>query len=249
MAKEQTNIPLAPYLRVPKELSGLDVEHRVRFWKLIGKEGLYLKRQEILKGLDKWGAKFLPVKRKWGVKVPLIPHSETSRTYDLLSLNSSAYGATLFWRAGGGKEPWSKVLGYHAYKHGPRSLPVRNVFGLSPESEKQLMVQSEIWESGFKAGLAAATKRMTASVKTQPETRLERILRQQSKSQTNQFLPIPTKKEAAEARKRERAEAVARRKAEAVVRKSERAEAARKRKLESEARAKTKKEKKRWFIF
>lgn len=151
---EPHNIPLNGLFSLPPGLATASVTDRAKFWKLLGQEALRLKQGEIKAGIDIWGNKFQPIKRRWGVRTPLIPHDGSSRTLELLALNSTARGATLFWRSGGGRTSWPTILGYHAYKHGTRSLPVRNAIGLSPQSVEHLMVKSEEWQAGFEAGLA-----------------------------------------------------------------------------------------------
>lgn len=158
MISEPKNIPLKGLFPLPDELADAPTQARVVFWRLIGTEALRLKRQEILSGIDRWGNKFQPVKRKWGDPTPLLPHGKASRTYRLLSLNSSAQGATLYWKSDGGRETWPTILGYHAYKHGPRSLPVRDELGLTQKSIGQLMAQADIWKAGYEAGLEWASK-------------------------------------------------------------------------------------------
>lgn len=146
MAVERKNIPLKGLFPLPKDLETAPVDIRGRFWKWLGSVALRLKRDEISEGVDRFGNKFLPVRRKWGEPTPLIPHGLSSRTYRLLTYNWSAQAATLYWRSGGGRESWPTILGYHAYKHGPRSLPVRNTIGLSPKSVRILEEQaSVIW--------------------------------------------------------------------------------------------------------
>jgi hypothetical protein len=145
---EPKNIPLRGLFSLPKALDSASIETRAKFWRLIGIEARHLKEREILSGIDRWGNKFQPVKRKWGNPTPLIPHGEDSRTYRLLTLNWTAQGATLYWRVGAGRMSWKTILGYHAYKHGPRSLPVRDEFGLSPKSIEILGARaSAIWKT------------------------------------------------------------------------------------------------------
>lgn len=138
MARELKNIPLKGLFPLPEGVMTAPFSVRALFWKAVGEEALRLKRGEIESGIDRWGARFKPVKRTWGDPTPLIPHGDQSRTYRLLALNFTAQGATLFWRSGGGRESWKTILGYHAYRHGPRSLPVRDVLGLSPRSVEGL---------------------------------------------------------------------------------------------------------------
>jgi hypothetical protein len=146
MLSEPKNIPLKGLFPLPKGLDTAPVDIRGRFWKWLGSVALRLKRDEISEGIDRFGNKFLPVRRKWGEPTPLLPHGLASRTYRLLTYNWSAQAATLYWKSGGGRESWPTILGYHAYKHGPRSLPVRNPIGLSPRSVRALEEQAQaIW--------------------------------------------------------------------------------------------------------
>lgn len=92
-----------------------------------------MKRIEILRAIGSDGDSLVPVKRRVGGP-PLIPHGVSSRTYRLLDRTVYADGATLFWRGG-----WKTILGYHAYKHGSRRLPVRNAIGISPAGRKRAM--------------------------------------------------------------------------------------------------------------
>ena len=176
MAPELKNIPLKGLFPLPEELADAPSQARAVFWKLIGTEALRLKRQEILSGIDRWGNKFQAVKRKWGNPTPLIPHGKASRTYRLLSLNSSAQGATLYWKSEGGRETWPTILGYHAYKHGPRSLPVRDELGLTKKSVNQLMAQADIWKAGYEAGLDWASRADEAMHPAQPKARPTRTV-------------------------------------------------------------------------
>lgn len=194
-SSEPKNIPLNGLFPLPPGLETASVPHRAKFWKLVGQEALRLKRGEIESGVDIWGNKFQTVKRQWGDPTPLLPHGQASRTYRLLSLNSTARGATLFWRAGGGRVPWPKILGYHAYRHGPRNLPVRNEIGLSPRSVEALMARSAEWQAGYEAGLEAGGGRAGTKAKGQ-ETRLERILREKKERAARGIAYAPAPKPA-----------------------------------------------------
>jgi len=182
MIAEPKNIPLKGLFKLPIELDSVSVQHRAKFWKILGEQALGLKQKEILSGIDRWGQSLKPVKRKWGDPTPLLPHGKQSRTYRLLSVNVTAQGATLYWRQGF-RVPWPRILGYHAYQHGKRALPVRNVLGLAPLSVEKLVQQTEMWKAGYEAGLEAAksAKAVVTPAPKQPatkETRLERILRE-----------------------------------------------------------------------
>jgi hypothetical protein len=146
MAAELKNIPLKGLFPIPPGVETASVQLRAAFWKQVGTAALRLKRKEILAGIDVWGKKLQPVKRTWGDPTPLIPHGEESKTYRLLTLTYSAQGATLYWRSSGSRVSWPTILGYHAYRHGPRSLPVRNEIGLSPRSIQHLTGEAKgIW--------------------------------------------------------------------------------------------------------
>lgn len=184
-ASEPKNIPLNGLFSLPPGLALTSVQHRAKFWKLIGKAAFSLKRGEIESGIDIWGNKFQPVKRSWGDSTPLLPHGKGSRTYRLLSLNSTARGATLFWKHGGGRESWSKILGYHAYQHGPRNLPVRNEIGLSPRSVEAVMARSAEWQAGYEAGKEASQAAQAAEpakkVQRKPRVVSEKILEERAR--------------------------------------------------------------------
>lgn len=263
-AGEPKNIRLGRILKVPPELAGVATEHRVAFWRIVGARALAVKRREVAAGIGADGEPLLPVKREKGGP-PLIPHGEGSRTYRLLALNYRATGATLFWRGGGGRESWPTILGYHAYRHGPRSLPVRNTIGISPDGTRQIMAEGEAWQAGYKAGRDAALKdamlgkgpkvkvsaveklpRVTVvkgpkSIKVEDETR-RRTEEARLKAEAEARREAEESRQKAEAEARRKAEEETRRRAaEEAGRKAEearlKAEAAR-RKAEEEARKK-----------
>ena len=199
-AGEPKTISLEDLIPVPGELGSLDPSTRHAFWRIIGDKALAVKRREILDGIGADGEDLQPVRRTEGGP-PLIPHDARSRTYRLLSLSARANGATLFWRAGGGRTSWPTILGYHAYMHGPRSLPVRNTIGISPEGRRAIAVESEAWRAGYKAGREAALKDAILGkgprVKVSPGRQRPRV--------------VEVKETKVERQARERAEAEARR--------------------------------------
>ena len=150
MAAERKNIPLSAVFDFPeglsKALANAPLEKRKEFWKILGIEANRLKHEEVLRGIDRYGNKFQPVKRKLGNLTPLVPHGEKSRTYYLLNLNSRANGGILYWKSGGGRESLEHYSGYHAYRHGPRSLPVRDEFWLSPRSRESCRANDDFFE-------------------------------------------------------------------------------------------------------
>lgn len=137
-------------------LTGVDFEPRGTLWALAGESlrraywrhvadfAMDTKRREIRAGIGKDGRKLKPVKktsRPDGAKgPPLIPHYATSRTQRNLAKSSTASSATLFWRGG-----WARILGYHAYKHGARALPVRNTIGISPKGLRAIAQDGRDW--------------------------------------------------------------------------------------------------------
>ncbi len=119
------------------EPPGYDVapmEARKWYWKTLGDIAHEIKREEISRGIGISGRPLKPIIQKYrkdgATGPPLIPHDFESRTQRLLAVHVMIDGVTLFWR-GHGRQSWATILGYHAYKHGPRALPVRNTIGIS----------------------------------------------------------------------------------------------------------------------
>jgi hypothetical protein len=121
---------------------------RRAYWRRLGEIALEVKRREIRRGIGIDGKKLKPVKpesRPDGAKgPPLIPHYAESRTINLLDVRTTASAATLYWK-GHGRTSWAKILGYHAYKHGARALPVRNTIGISPAGRKKIARDARDW--------------------------------------------------------------------------------------------------------
>lgn len=144
MRGEPLNIRLTAPEWSPPGYDSAPAERKRRWWMVLGHAALIVKRAEILRGVGVLGP-LLPVKRRKGGP-PLIPHGVSSRTYRLLALRVGSDGATLFWYGG-----WKTILGYHAYKHGPRSLPVRDTIGISPGGRRKVMSRAlaewERWRS------------------------------------------------------------------------------------------------------
>jgi hypothetical protein len=114
---------------------------RLAYFRKLGEIALEVKKAEIRRGISRTGRKLKPVKmqyRKDGATgPPLIPHVDESRTIRLLAAHAMVTGVTLFWRPDAGRS-WRRILGYHAYKHGPRSLPVRNTIGITPKGQQTI---------------------------------------------------------------------------------------------------------------
>lgn len=118
---------------------------RLDYWDRVGEIALEVKKAEIRRGIGKNGRKLKPVKMRYrkdgATGPPLIPHVEESRTIRLLAAHPMVNGVTLYWKSDAGKS-WRRILGYHAYKHGPRSLPVRNTIGITPAGLKAIARRS-----------------------------------------------------------------------------------------------------------
>lgn len=226
-AGEPKTIRLEDLISVPPELATVTIDHRATYWRLVGDRALRVKKGEILDGIGADGERLLPVQRRGGGP-PLVPHRANSRTYRLLALAARADGASLYWRSGGGRTTWPTILGYHAYKHGPRSLPIRNTIGISPEGTREVMAESEAWRAGFKAGRDAAMKEIIKGGKVSPKDLAPRVRAVKAKE-----VPGPRETKL-ESEIRERAEAEAKRKAEEEARRK--AEEERRRALEEERR-------------
>ena len=173
-AGEPKTIRIEELIPVPPELAAAAVDHRAVYWRLIGGRALAVKKAEVLEGVGADGEPLLPVQRRQGGP-PLIPHRANSRTYRLLALAARADGASLYWRSGGGRTTWPTILGYHAYIHGPRSLPVRNTIGISPEGTRKVMAESETWRAGYKAGRDAALKEVITGSKVKAKDLAPRV--------------------------------------------------------------------------
>jgi hypothetical protein len=123
---------------------------RRAYWRRLAEIAYFLKRQEIARGIGADGRKLPPVKpesrpdRAKGP--PLAPHQAESRTARLLAYNSTASGATLYWRASGRKS-WALILSYHARIEGEevRGAPLRDTLGISPRGRAQVAAQARDW--------------------------------------------------------------------------------------------------------
>lgn len=122
---------------------------RLKYYQVLGDRALEIKKDQVKRGIGANGRSLIP----WRVRVGkykgakgkvLVPFTEDSRTYRLLARHADPAGATLYWRADGPKS-WAKILGYHAYKHGPRALPVRNTIGLSLQGRKKARAAALAW--------------------------------------------------------------------------------------------------------
>lgn len=117
---------------------------RKNYWRHVGTFAIVVYRGMIRRGLDADGKELKPVKRTSrpdrATGPPLTPHYGMSRTSRLLAMSARVNGCTIWWRAG-----WSRILGYHAIKRGPRRLPVRNVLGIYPAGRRKIAAEARRW--------------------------------------------------------------------------------------------------------
>lgn len=89
---------------------------------------------------------------------PLSPAHELSRTRSLLDARVVGTGIQVFWRFDAiTRKRWGLVLDYH--REGNARLPVRDVFGLSPEARRSVLAQGHAWWSAFARGLPVRAPR------------------------------------------------------------------------------------------
>ena len=133
---------------------------RQRFWTLVGSIAQEVKQRELTAGLDYAGRKLRPVRlRKLKYKSgrildgePLMPHRALSRTRRLLRYIVNRSQVTFFWAM-----DWGRILDYHrrgaVIVRGGKPvgrLPVRNVFGISPQGQKEIAQRAlQLWLSGL----------------------------------------------------------------------------------------------------
>lgn len=116
------------------------------YWKRLGELAVEAKRWELRRGIDVNGRRFAPVRpasRTDGAAGPaLSPHQAESRFQRLLRMVGTAQQCTLFWSHG-----WARYVKYHAYRMGPRTLPVRDAVGLSPGRQRWVREGARLWWS------------------------------------------------------------------------------------------------------
>lgn len=148
-----------------KEWAEATPDERREFWKIAGRIASEVKQRELRAGLDYAGRRMKPVKPRKaryrsGARLdgdPLMPHRALSRTRQLLRHVVTAAGLTFYWAAG-----WGRILDYHrrgaCLMRNGRSvgrLPVRNVFGISPEGRKEIARRAR---SAWLAGVMPETQ-------------------------------------------------------------------------------------------
>lgn len=133
---------------------------RQRFWTLVGSIAQEVKQRELTAGLDYAGRKLRPVRlRKLKYRSgrildgePLMPHRALSRTRRLLRYIVNRSQVTFYWAM-----DWGRILDYHrrgaVIVRGGKPvgrLPVRNVFGISPQGRKEISQRAtQLWLSGL----------------------------------------------------------------------------------------------------
>jgi hypothetical protein len=117
---------------------------------------VHYKNNMSLRGVDVRGENFRPInpayRRDKAAGKPLDPHFADSRVVKLLRGTGNVRKGTivLWWSHG-----WGKIMGFHAYRHGPRSLPVRNAIGFDPATLLKVKNRSIAFWNGLKRAGAA----------------------------------------------------------------------------------------------
>jgi hypothetical protein len=104
---------------------------------------------------------------------PLTPAHELSRTRSLLGARIEGSSIRVYWRFDhiSGKR-WGRILDYH--RQGSTRLPVRNVFGLSPESRRHVLQEAHFWWLGFSRGLPVRSpRRRTTGAPARPSVAVQ----------------------------------------------------------------------------
>jgi hypothetical protein len=121
-----------------------DEPTRRDYWRRVADFAVIAKRRELREGKDRTGKKLKPVKMQYrrdhADGPPLSPHRSVSRFQKWLRSAFTADHATLFWSHG-----WARIVTYHAVKRGPRSLPIRDVVGLSDASRRWVASNIRLW--------------------------------------------------------------------------------------------------------
>lgn len=144
----------------PAEVLTAKAADKRAFVSRLAEMALFLKRREIVRGIGPDGKKFKPRKhpRADGADgAPLSPHGMESRTAALLAAHEAVDFVTLFWRAKSRKS-WAKILGYHAMGM-VRGAPIRDEFGLSPKTQRQIKADMALWWRTRKKTKTAAPKK------------------------------------------------------------------------------------------
>jgi hypothetical protein len=115
-------------------------------------------------GLDKDGNRLAPIKQSTRERrhsamgpadpnaPPLQPAHELSRTRSLVDARIVGLTVQVYWKFDpvSGKR-WGTILNYH--RRGAGHLPVRDVFGLSPEARQRVLQAAYLWWAGYAKGL------------------------------------------------------------------------------------------------
>lgn len=119
---------------------------------------VFYKNNMSLRGIGVDGDPFVPVKPKSrpdrATGKPIDPHFKESRVVRLLRASANVRNGrvTLWWSHG-----WGQIMGYHAYRHGPRALPVRNAIGFDRASLLKVKNRARLyWDALRRAGLSLA---------------------------------------------------------------------------------------------
>ena len=137
---------------------------RAAYFRIIKELVLIAFDAQLAAGLDKDGDPFFPlrpgtIKYRRSAMGPADPHAPAlqpahglSRTRSLVDARVEGSWVRVFWR----HDPltgstWGKTLDYHRRGAGP--LPIRDVFGLSPESLASVRREGLTWWRAFAAGL------------------------------------------------------------------------------------------------
>lgn len=150
----------------PAGVRKASAQERRLFWQAVAAYVVELKAAELEAGLDRNGEELVALKPRT-IKYrrsamgpadpnapPLQPAHGLSRTRSLFTVevSPSANGLVCFWafdsRTGAS---WGEILDHH--RKGSGALPIRDVFGLSPQSMARLKQRASDWWRGYELGL------------------------------------------------------------------------------------------------
>jgi hypothetical protein len=150
----------------PSGVKTAPLADRQAFWTAVAGFVAEAKMAELRAGLDKDGNPFAPLKPRtmkyrrsamWWVAdpdaPPLQPAYDMSRTRSLFMVETmpGADGLACYWAYDSHTgDSWGKILDYH--RQGAGHLPVRDVFGLSPQSLGFVKQRASAWWRGYIAG-------------------------------------------------------------------------------------------------
>lgn len=129
---------------------------RRAFWRAVVAYGLEAKDRELAAGLDRRGAKMVPIAKSTRENrrsamgkadpnaPPLTPAYGLSRTRSLLDGRAHDGRAEFFWRFDSVTEQaWGRILGYH--RKGSKRLPKRDVIGISSAAVARIKAKAWAW--------------------------------------------------------------------------------------------------------